>query len=66
MNVATLEAAVQANAAILYGVDLHSGVAAAAPSQELRQQVFDHLRRCAYAQYSSIACFGWTGLDRRP
>jgi hypothetical protein len=35
MNVATLEAAVEANAAILYEVDLHSGVTAAVPRRPI-------------------------------
>ena len=40
-------------------MDLHAGVAPPVPGQEMREQILDHLRRCADPEYSCLS-----GLER--
>src|SRR4051794_5967217 len=55
MNVATFEAAIEPDAAILHEMDLHVRMAAAVAGQKIRQQVLDHLRRGPTPQYPGLA-----------
>ena len=56
MNVAAFEPLMQPNAAILYEMHLHAGMATPIADQEVREQVLDHVRGGPNAEDSAIAC----------